>query len=100
MTDIIITGAASAASLTADLRPLDETEPRRVVAIVYNLATGELTATAHEGLDNLPRRDTLPEGQLLICNAFAPLTEDDLIDLTERAVAVYRVRRAREEAQQ
>lgn len=97
---IIISGAECAAAATSSLRPLEQ--PLRAVGIIYHIATGELSTIEYADINDIPPRGAAPDGTLVVCNAFSPLTPEQIIDLTERAVAVHQVReaRAREEAAQ
>lgn len=78
-------------AMTQSLRPLDieRGAPMPCVLITYNEATGELTGTAYPDIGAAPHQRDLPDGEILVCKAPARLSEKDIAELVETAVAVY-----------
>lgn len=81
-----IIGAAEVSELTRPLRPL---EADRVIAILYDIATGALTATAPLSLDESLHQRDLPDGKVLVCNTFSYLDEKTIRSRTKIAVEAY-----------
>ena len=86
MKRIKIIGVAEVSELTRPLRPL---EANRVIAILYDIATGALTATAPLSLDESLHQRDLPDGQVLVCNTFSYLDEKMIRSRTKIAVEAY-----------